>query len=103
MPRDTNGKKMSVDALSIAFVVEKDGRAGDVNIIGDAAPQLIAAIKEAFDKCKNWLPSRLYGIPLRTRMTFPLSFYSGYTDVYHNNNDVYVKQIKFKEEVEEPK
>jgi len=72
-PRDANGKKMSLDSIYVSFIVEKDGRLTNLQSIGNVDPLLKEALATALAKSPNWTPTKFWGIPLRTKVIFPLN------------------------------
>lgn len=72
LPRDTNGKKMSMDMMHIFFVVEKDGHLDNFMVSGDTDTLLRKSIFEGLAKCNAWTPTKIYGIPYRTQIELPM-------------------------------
>ncbi len=70
-----NGIKGNVSAQ---FVVEKDGRIGEVNIvrdIGAGCGREVLRVVELMDhKDLRWIPGRQHGKPVRVRFTLPVKF-----------------------------
>lgn len=98
LPNDTNGKKMSIDTMHISFIVERDGKLSQFGVSGNADPQLKEAIFSALKKSNEWTPSKVYGIPFRTRVILPLSEVSGWNTKY-KKFESYQKQILYREEI----
>jgi antitoxin component YwqK of YwqJK toxin-antitoxin module len=99
LPKDLDGKKMSVDTVHICFVIEKDGKVSGFKTLGNVNTELGGALAEAFAKCGDWMPSRVYGIPLRTEVIFPVKLISGFKEAswtkdYHNQ--YYQKEVGWK-------
>jgi hypothetical protein len=88
---------MSVDTAHISFIVEKDGHLSDFKVLGDVSSNVEIALSDAFSKCRDWLPSIYYGIPLRTRIILPLTFIHGYTG--DGKGDYYREEVFFKEKI----
>ncbi len=93
LPRDTNGRKMSMDTLHVSFVVEKDGRLSSYKILGEVNQQLKDAIFAGLDKINGWTPQKQFGVPFRTEIVFPLSEVSGFSGNY------YVKHVGWTERI----
>jgi antitoxin component YwqK of YwqJK toxin-antitoxin module len=93
IPRDTSGRKMSMDTLHISFVIEKDGHLSGYKILGGVNQQLRDAVFAGLDKINGWTPQKVFGVPFRTELTFPLSEISGFSGNY------YVKNVEWKERV----
>ncbi|MGZ3752358.1 MAG: hypothetical protein ACXVB0_09380 [Mucilaginibacter sp.] len=91
LPRDSAGKKMSMDTLHVSFVVEKDGHLSDYKVLGKVNQQLKDAIFAGLEKVNGWTPQKLFGVPFRTEITFPLSEISGF------RGNAYVKNVEWKE------
>jgi hypothetical protein len=64
---------MSIENLHFSFVIENDGALNDIEIVENKDTTLLNALKDALAKCKKWNPRRFCGIPLRSKMTFPLN------------------------------
>jgi len=93
LPRDTNGRKMSMDTLHVSFIVEKDGQLSSYKILGEVSQPLKDAVFAGLDKISGWTPQKVFGIPYRTEITFPLSEISGFSGNY------YVKHVDWKERI----
>lgn len=78
LPKDTNGKKMSMDTAHVSFIIEKDGHIDKFSILGDVDPKLREAVFAGLEKCHGWNPERYFGVPVRTQIVFPLSEVSGF-------------------------
>lgn len=72
LPKDKNDQEIAIDSLRISFIVEKNGQTDNFEVLGSANSQLEKAISEAMQKCSKWSGTRVYGIPFRTKVTFPL-------------------------------
>lgn len=77
-PRDESGKKISIDTMHVSFTIEEDGTLTNISVPGEVNAQITQAIVAAVKRCKNWHPVRYYGVPLKTVITIPLSYSSGY-------------------------
>jgi len=97
LPRDSAGKKMSIDTVHISFVIEKDGHLDEFNVMGNVAPQLKEAIFAGLLKCHDWTPERIFGIPFRTQIVLPLNEISGYTS--NSSRSAYRKEVFYKEKI----
>jgi hypothetical protein len=100
LPRDSNGRKESFKNISLSFIIEKDGSFSEVKTINtltelsnDINPKLNEALIAGLMKCKGWSPRKYYGIPLRTKIIYPLEYFHGYVD------DRYSKSMTFKEQL----
>lgn len=89
LPKDADGKKMSIDTMHVSFVVERDGKLSQFEISGTVAQQVKDVVFAALEKSNEWIPSKVYGVPFRTRVILPLSEVSGWNNVY------YLKEIQF--------
>lgn len=69
IPKDENDHKMSIDTIHVSFIVEKNGSVDQFQIIGNVNSQLKDAIFVALAKYYTWNPTRLYGVPFRTKIT----------------------------------
>jgi antitoxin component YwqK of YwqJK toxin-antitoxin module len=74
VPKEPDGKKIILDNLKIAFTVNKDSTTSDLELLGSANPDLNHALVEALRRCHDWMPTRFYGIPYKTRVTLPLKY-----------------------------
>jgi hypothetical protein len=79
LPRDTDGKKMSIDTNHVFFIVEKDGRLTGFKMYGDVDPKLKDAVFAGLAKINGWTPHKIFGIPYRTELVFPLNSVVGYS------------------------
>lgn len=98
LPKDSTGKRMSIDTLHVSFVIEKDGHLDEFNVIGNVTAPLKDAVLAGLAKCHDWTPERIFGIPFRTRIILPLNEISGYTSNAYRNNS-YRKEIFYKEKI----
>jgi antitoxin component YwqK of YwqJK toxin-antitoxin module len=96
MPKDTDGEKISIDTMHVSFVVERDGKLSQFEISGTVAPQVKAAVFAALEKSNEWIPSKVYGVPFRTRVILPLSEISGWNTKY-KGWESYHKEIQYSE------
>lgn len=92
-PKDSTGKKMSIDTMRVSFVIEKDGHLDEFNAIGNVAPQLKDAIFAGLTKCRDWTPERIYGVPFRTQIILPLKEINGYTNLGYKKEIWYNAKI----------
>jgi hypothetical protein len=55
----------------LSFVMEKDGRMGEIQIIKgiDGCLGYKEEIENVFNSCNNWIPGMVHGKPVRTRLT----------------------------------
>jgi hypothetical protein len=72
LPRDANGKRMSIDAYRLRFIVEKDGQISHPEIMEIRDTLLTGAVITAIKKCYSWTPTRIFGIPVRTEIVVQL-------------------------------
>jgi hypothetical protein len=72
LPKDTSGKRMSIDTLYLKFVVEPDGHIAHPTVQEPVDIALQNAIFGGLKKCGNWKPARMLGVPVRTEFTIPL-------------------------------
>ena len=72
LPRDSAGNKIR-DEVWVTFVVEKDGHLDDFKVLDNPNAALAAATLEVLKKCPNWIPRKFFGVPLATRITFPIN------------------------------
>jgi hypothetical protein len=93
LPRDANGKKMSMDTMHVSFVVEKDGHLSNYKVLGEVDQQLKDAIFAGLDQINGWTPQKRFGIPHRTEIIFPLNEVSGFSGNY------YVKNVAWQERI----
>jgi antitoxin component YwqK of YwqJK toxin-antitoxin module len=93
MPKDDNGKKIPLDNVKISFIVEKDGSILYVETLGVVNNDLTQAITKVLSKCTGWTPTKLYGIPYKTRVTLPLKYLTTYSGKWEYTN------VPFKEEI----
>lgn len=68
--------------MYVSFVVERDGKLSQFEIRGTVAPQIKTAVFAALEKSNEWIPSKVYGVPFRTRIILPLSVVSGWNTKY---------------------
>jgi len=93
VPRGPDGKKVSLDSVVVTFVVEKDGNLSHQVVTGTAGPELKDALLTALAKCKNWLPARNHGIPLRTEVFLPLEFIAGFEGKHYAERMFYMEKV----------
>jgi hypothetical protein len=72
IPKDANGKRVSIDSVYISFVVEKDGHLTNLELIGRNDKSLNEALDLALAKSPEWSPTKCWGIPVRTKVILPL-------------------------------
>jgi hypothetical protein len=72
IPRDSSGRKLSIDTLHVSFVVDKEGHIDDFNMPGQIPASLKDAVFSALLQCDHWSPYKLYGIPVCSQVIFPL-------------------------------
>lgn len=80
VPVDANGETISVDTIHVSFIVEKNGEISQLAVPGNVHPDLKASIIYVLSKCTGWHPLKLFGIPYRARVTFPLKEMIDYND-----------------------
>jgi len=99
LPKDTaTGGKMSIDTMHISFVVERDGKLSQFEMNGNVDPQLKEAVFAALEKSNEWIPSKVYGVPFRTRIILPLGVVSGWNTKY-KGWESYHKEIWYNEKI----
>ena len=76
VPRGPDGKKIPLSNIRISFIVEKDSTTSHVETLGIMNQDLDKALAEALSNCRDWTPTRFYGIPYRTRVILPLKYFS---------------------------
>jgi antitoxin component YwqK of YwqJK toxin-antitoxin module len=72
IPKDPNGKKKNIDDIKFSFTVEKNGSIDHFQMEGTADDELKNSIFAALQKCQEWQPYRIYGVPFRSVLTFTL-------------------------------
>ena len=77
IPKDENGKKMSLDALQLSFIVETDGSLSSPKVLNNESDALKSALATALSKCGRWMPWKQYGVPVRTQIIMPLKKLEG--------------------------
>lgn len=82
LPKDSNGKEISIDNLHLRFIVERDGQISHPYIQEKSDTALQAAILVASKKCDRWKPTRILGVPFRTEVTVPLKI-NEYYKLFH--------------------
>jgi antitoxin component YwqK of YwqJK toxin-antitoxin module len=97
LPKDSTGRKMSIDTVHVSFVIEKDGHLDEFNVIGNVALQLKDAIFAGLLKCHDWTPERIFGVPFRTQIILPLNEISGYTS--NSSRSTYRKEVFYKAKI----
>ncbi len=98
LPRDINGKKMLIDTMHVSFVVERDGKLSQFGVSEDVNSQLKEAVFSALEKSNEWIPTKIYGIPYRTKIILPLSEISGWNTKY-KGWESYRREIWYKESI----
>ena len=84
IPRDIEGRKMTLDTARLSFVVEKDGHIDEFDMPGEVNSLIKDAVFDGLKQCDHWTPYKLYGIPFRTKITIPIKEITGYSDErYH--------------------
>ena len=58
----------------LTFVVGKDGKISEVNVVETPQPVLAKAVVYVVNKMPRWTPGRVSGIPVRVRYTMPFKF-----------------------------
>jgi len=58
----------------LTFVVGKDGKISEVNVVETPQPVLAEAVIYVVKKMPRWKPGRVSGIPVRVRYTMPFKF-----------------------------
>ncbi|HTK20764.1 MAG TPA: hypothetical protein VL442_14660, partial [Mucilaginibacter sp.] len=84
IPRDSIGKKMNLDTPLISFTIDYDGKIIDPEVITKIDIKLASAIKDAVLKCKGWHCRKFYGIPFRSRLTFPITYIENSNNIATN-------------------
>ncbi|PTQ95776.1 hypothetical protein C8P68_105286 [Mucilaginibacter yixingensis] len=69
IPNNANIKISALDTAKVSFILEKDGRFTNPEIIGNNDPALRQALQNALDKFTEEKPMKYYGIPLRSKIT----------------------------------
>ena len=92
-PRDANGLKMNGDTVHVSFVIEKDGSITHPDVVGDVDPQLKESVITALAKCSGWTPMKLFGVPFRTQMIFPLKEVTKHFDKFTLKETSYEQHI----------
>ncbi len=77
IPKDENGKKMSLDSVQISFIVEKDGSLSTPEVLNNENDALKSALATALSKCGKWMPWKEYGVPIRAQIIMPLKKIEG--------------------------
>lgn len=72
LPKDSLGRKIK-DMIWVTFVVEKDGHLADFKVLDNSNQALAAAALGVLKKCPAWIPRKLFGVPLATKITFPIN------------------------------
>jgi antitoxin component YwqK of YwqJK toxin-antitoxin module len=86
--------KKSIDTLHISFVVEKDGSFSNPELKEQTStPEQKKAFEEAMNSYHKWEPSKLYGVPYRTRVVLPLKASKGFV------NYRYTQEIWFERKI----
>lgn len=98
LPKDTSGRKISIDTMHVSFVVERDGKLSQFEISGTVIPEVKAAVFAALEKSNEWIPSKFYGVPFRTKVVLPLNEVSGWNTKY-KGFDSYDREIWYKEAI----
>lgn len=93
IPKDSLGKKMSIDTAHVSFVVERDGHMDNFNMVGNVDIKLKEAVFAGLAKCHAWNPSKVFGVPVRTRITMPLGETSGFTSNGYRKEFMYQQKI----------
>jgi len=94
LPNDVNGRKINIDTVHISFIIEKNGKLTHLEAIGDAGPKLNNALNLAVAKCGDWVPSKYFGVPLRTAVIVSLKIKEGFKYA-----DMYARSIELKGQI----
>jgi antitoxin component YwqK of YwqJK toxin-antitoxin module len=86
IPKDANGKRVSIDSVYISFVVEKDGHLANLELIGSNDKSLNEALTLALAKSPEWSPTKCWGIPVRTKVILPLITFKAVDNSSRNEN-----------------
>ena len=68
------GRETIVGTVYIAFVVEKDGRVTNIEIVRGLSETCDKEAKRIISLMPNWKPGEQMGIPVRTKMIVPIAF-----------------------------
>lgn len=58
----------------IQFIIEKDGHLSNFQILYSPAEDLSYESLRVMKECRNWIPGKQNGKPVRVRFTFPINF-----------------------------
>jgi len=98
LPKDASGRKISIDTMHVSFVVERDGKLSQFEISGMVNPEVKTVVFAALEKSNEWIPSKIYGMPFRTKVVLPLIEVSGWNTEYRGFES-YQKEIWYKETI----
>jgi hypothetical protein len=91
--KDASGNKISLDDIVVSFIIESDGQLSHFETTGSTDSLFKESVMSAVLKTSTWDPHKYFGIPMRTRLTFPLRVSGKYVD------QGYLTQGRYKEEV----
>ena len=60
--------------VSVGFVVEKDGSVSNVEVVTGVDPLLDAEAVRVVSASPKWIPGKISGRPVRTRLVLPIEF-----------------------------
>ncbi|OOQ61374.1 toxin-antitoxin system YwqK family antitoxin [Mucilaginibacter pedocola] len=63
-----------IDSMSVSFEVKPDGEIADIETVTPVSEELMNALKLAMGQSTKWEATKVYGIPLRTRVTISLGY-----------------------------
>jgi len=58
----------------ISFVVERDGKLNDINVVRSVSPSVDAEALRIMKNCTNWVPGLQFGRPVRVSYSVPILF-----------------------------
>ncbi|MDB5135842.1 MAG: hypothetical protein JWP37_2445 [Mucilaginibacter sp.] len=93
IPKDINGRKMSLDTIYFSFIIEKDGSISNVDVLESKDIRLKNNVNDAVMKCRRWSPALCYGVPLRSKLTFGYKISGGYIDNFYSREITYRAEI----------
>ncbi|MCQ6961325.1 hypothetical protein [Mucilaginibacter aquariorum] len=83
-----NLPKADIDSAILSFIVDESGRLMQLSTLKPTTPELLKALKESLSKQPNWSPTKLYGVPLKTKVILALNISHG-----HKGNSYFTKLI----------
>ena len=60
--------------VSVSFIVEKDGSVSHVEVVSGVDPRLDAEAVRVISVSPKWIPGKIAGRPVRTRLVLPVDF-----------------------------